>query len=135
MRFSKLVDDAIWPSRGTTKSAGYDLFSRDHARIYSGERLLIPTGITIKGMPDSMCGIIMPRSGKALKEGLMIMGGLIDADYEGDIGVILFNSSKYPVDIDGGSAIAQIVLQHYGKVDNDLVINDLRTGGFGHTGN
>ena len=120
--------------------AGLDLYAREDATIAAGGgRLLMPTGISI-AIPIGCCGLVMPRSGLALKHGLSIVNapGLIDAAYRGEIKVVLLNTD--PVDdyvIHRSDRIAQLVVQRVAQVDWNIV-DDLdgvdRGGGFGHSG-
>ena len=120
--------------------AGLDLYARQDATIAAGGgRLLMPTGISI-AIPIGCCGLLMPRSGLALKHGISIVNapGLIDAAYRGEIKVVLLNTD--PVDdyvIHRGDRIAQLVVQRVARVDWNIV-DDLdgvdRGGGFGHSG-
>ena len=128
------------PSYAHTGDAGLDLYAREDATISAGGgRLLMPTGISI-AIPIGWCGLVMPRSGLALKHGISIVNapGLIDAAYRGEIKVVLLNTD--PVDdylIHRGDRIAQLVVQRVAQVDWNIV-DDLdgvdRGGGFGHSG-
>jgi dUTP pyrophosphatase len=103
------------------------------------ERVLIPTGLHI-AMPNHMEAQIRPRSGLAIKQGLTCLNtpGTIDADYRGEIKVILINLSNEIQLIQDGDRIAQIVFQQVEKMEWQLVENLESTqrgeGGFGHTG-
>ena len=125
----------------TPGSSGLDLASRKEAVIESGAVLLVRTGIYV-AIPEGYEGQIRPRSGVALKHGITVLNspGTIDSDYREEIGVILINHSKYPVRIDEGDRIAQLIICKVEKCDIETVeskealgITD-RTGGFGSTG-
>lgn len=128
------------PSYAHEGDAGLDLYAREDAVIpHGGGRLLMPTGISI-AIPVGFCGLIMPRSGLALKHGISVVNapGLIDAAYRGEIKVVLLNTDA-TVDyvIHRGDRVAQLVIQRVAQVAWNVVA-DLdgvdRGGGFGHTG-
>jgi dUTP pyrophosphatase len=128
------------PSYAHEGDAGLDLYARQDASIPAGGgRLLMPTGISI-AIPIGLCGLVMPRSGLALKHGISVVNapGLIDAAYRGEIKVVLLNTD--PVDdyvIHRGDRVAQLVIQRVAQVSWNIV-GDLdgidRGGGFGHSG-
>jgi dUTP pyrophosphatase len=128
------------PSYAHPGDAGLDLTAREDATIAAaGGRLLMPTGISI-AIPVGYCGLVMPRSGLALRHGISIVNapGLIDAAYRGEIKVVLVNTD--PTDdyvIHRGDRVAQLVIQRVEQVGWN-VVDDLdgvdRGGGFGHTG-
>ena len=129
------------PSYATIQSAGMDLRANidEDITLEPLERKLIPTGLHI-ALPDGFEAQVRPRSGLAYKHGLSVLNapGTIDADYRGDIGVILINLSKEPFIIKDGERIAQLVIAPYTKaewVEVDELDETLRgEGGFGHTG-
>ncbi len=135
-----LNERARIPRRMTTHAAGYDLYTSIEKEIVlqPGEAKLIPTGISI-GIPESYEAQIRPRSGLALKHSIGILNapGTIDADYRGEIGVILFNFGKEPYTIQPDSRIAQMIISRCETADF-LIVDDLSetergAGGFGHT--
>ena len=129
------------PHYATDLSAGMDLRANiDESIVLKPlERRLIPTGLSI-ALPDGYEAQIRPRSGLAYKNGLTVLNspGTIDADYRGDVGVILINLSNEDFIIEDGERIAQMVVAPYTKV----VWNEVATlsetvrgeGGFGSTG-
>ncbi|MDO4714703.1 MAG: dUTP diphosphatase [Bacteroidales bacterium] len=129
------------PSYATPLSAGMDL--RAHLdqplTLDVGERALIPTGLSI-ALPAGYEAQIRPRSGLALKHGITCLNtpGTIDADYRGEIGVILINLGQAPFEIIDGERIAQLVVARHEVVEwqaVEILDDTLRgTGGFGHTG-
>ena len=135
----KLTDfNAQIPTKGSEHSAGYDLYSCCNALIYPQERMLIKTGIVLE-IPEGFYGRIAPRSGLALKNGIDVMAGVIDSDYRGEIGVILYNTDKNtPFHIKIGDRIAQLIIEKYYTFDlqqaEDLNVSERGTGGFGSTG-
>lgn len=128
------------PSYAHHGDAGLDLCARESAVLGAGgHRVLMPTGVAI-AIPPGRCGLIMPRSGLALKHGISIVNapGLIDAAYRGEIKVVLINTD--PTDdyeIHRGDRVAQLVIQRFEQVVWS-VVDDLdgadRGGGFGHSG-
>jgi dUTP pyrophosphatase len=129
------------PKYMTPNAAGMDLFAaiRDREALFPGKWKLIPTGISIS-MPDGYEAQIRPRSGLALKHGITLLNspGTIDADYRGEISVILINLSEEAFIIKRGDRIAQIVfsqiLRPQIKIVEELEDTVRGCGGFGHTG-
>ena len=129
------------PAYATQGSSGLDLraFITAPVQLAPLERVLIPTGIHI-AMPNHLEAQIRPRSGLAIKQGLTCLNtpGTIDADYRGEVKVILINLSNEIQTIQDGDRIAQIVFQQVEKMEWQLVENLETTqrgeGGFGHTG-
>jgi dUTP pyrophosphatase len=136
INFVKLHEDAIIPERGTVQSAGYDLHALNDCEVPANSRVLIPTGIgweICDGL--AVVGIIKDRSSVAYKKGLSTMAGVIDADYRGDIGVVMFNTTDQPVMFNAGDRIAQVVILNFFFTSNDAGFTGVvREGGFGSTG-
>jgi dUTP pyrophosphatase len=136
----RLDDELPAPSYAHAGDAGLDLYAREDATVErSGGRLLMPTGISI-AIPVGWCGLVMPRSGLALRHGISIVNapGLIDAAYRGEIKVVLLNTDPdADYVIHRGDRVAQLVIQRVSEVSWNLV-DDLdgvdRGGGFGHSG-
>ncbi len=129
------------PHYATDLSAGMDLRANIDEKIILKplERKLIPTGLSI-ALPDGYEAQVRPRSGLAYKKGITVLNspGTIDADYRGDIGVILINLSNEDFIIEDGERIAQMVVAPFTKVIwqevNELSESERGTGGFGSTG-
>ena len=129
------------PQYATPLSAGVDLRANIESPItlQSLERKLIPTGLYI-ALPEGYEAQVRPRSGLALKQGIGVLNspGTIDADYRGEIGVILVNLSNEPVVINDGDRIAQMVIARHEQAEwNEVEVLDETErgdGGFGHTG-
>lgn len=129
------------PAYATEQSAGMDLHACNAEPITLGplERALIPTGLHIE-LPKGFEAQIRPRSGLAWKNGLTVLNspGTIDADYRGEIKVILVNLSNTPFTIQAGERIAQMVIARHETVNWEPVDSLAETargaGGFGHTG-
>jgi len=132
-----LVEDAIYPTRGSAKSAGLDLYSNVDIVIKPWKSSLISTGISIR-IPDGTYGRIASRSGLALKHNLEVGAGVIDGDYTGEVKVILRNFSDKQYDVKKNDRIAQLIITKYEHVDLDYLdndsVNDRGDGGFGSTG-
>ena len=129
------------PAYETADSAGMDLRAHldDSIVLAPGERILIPTGLRLE-IPPGYEGQVRPRSGLALKRGLTVLNapGTIDADYRGDIGIILINLSQEDQRIEPGERIAQLVfaaVTHAQLIEVEgLEESERGTGGFGSTG-
>jgi dUTP pyrophosphatase len=129
------------PHYQTEHSAGVDLYAAvdEDEVIGAGKWKLIPTGVAV-AIPEGYEGQVRPRSGLALKHGIGMLNapGTIDADYRGEIGVILFNFSDRPFTVRRGDRIAQMVFSRLVKATFENVEELSETargaGGFGHTG-
>lgn len=134
----KLLSEAAKiPTKGTDQAAGYDLYAAQNAEIDPLKRALIKTNISI-AIPKGYYGRIAPRSGLAYKNGIDVMAGVIDSDYRGDVGVILYNTGVDVFNIKQGDRIAQLIIEKCHVADWDLVEDlsdtDRGEGGYGHTG-
>ena len=129
------------PQYATALSAGMDLRANLDEPIHLGpmQRCLVPTGLYI-ALPAGFEAQIRPRSGLALKKGITLLNapGTIDADYRGEIGVIVMNCSDTEFVIEDGERIAQMVIARYETVEwnavSELDETERGDGGFGHTG-
>lgn len=129
------------PQFETTQSAGMDLRANIDAPVVlqPGDRTLIPTGIKI-ALPEGYEAQIRPRSGLAYKHGITVLNspGTIDADYRGDVGVLLINHGRKAFTIEDGMRVAQMVVAQYSQFEwesvEDLDETARGTGGFGSTG-
>ena len=128
------------PQTARAGDAGVDLYAREDALLKAkGNRVLVPTGLSV-AIPVGYMGMVVPRSGLALKHGISLVNtpGIIDSGYRGELKVVMINtdpSSDYQVR--RGDRIAQLVIQEIVAVNwrevNQLVGED-RGGGFGHSG-
>lgn len=133
--------DLALPSYATALSAGMDLLAAVAAPIVlaPGTRALVPTGIAI-ALPAGFEAQVRPRSGLALKNGITVLNspGTIDADYRGEVGVILSNTSDQPFTIERGMRIAQMVIARHERAVwtevESLDETERGAGGFGSTG-
>lgn len=129
------------PAYATPLSAGMDLRANLESPLdlQPLERCLVPTGLRI-ALPPGMEAQVRPRSGLALKKGITVLNspGTIDADYRGEICVILVNLSNEPFRIEDGERIAQLVITRHEQVEwepvKQLDETERGAGGFGHTG-
>ena len=134
------TEDLPLPSYMTEQAAGMDLCAAVAAEttILPGERTLIPTGVVV-ALPEGYEAEVRPRSGLALKQGVTLVNapGTIDADYRGEVGVILINHGQAPFIVRRGDRIAQMVVHRVCRVvwaDSDSLPPTSRgEGGFGHT--
>jgi len=129
------------PQYQTVGSSGIDLIAAclESVVIQPGERVLVPTGITM-ALPEGFEAQIRPRSGLAIKYGITLLNtpGTIDADYRGEVQVIVINHGKEMFTVTRGMRIAQMVIAEVVKAKLEAVDNLDEThrgaGGFGHTG-
>jgi dUTP pyrophosphatase len=129
------------PAYSTIMSAGMDLRAslQEPVVLKPLERKLVPTGLYIE-LPQGFEAQIRPRSGLALKKGITVLNtpGTIDADYRGEIGIILINLSQEDFVIDSGERICQMIIASHETVEwklvEELKETDRGAGGFGHTG-
>lgn len=138
MQVSLVHPGAKVPARATAGSAGYDLSCVDRVYVPAGDTLLVRTGVAV-AVPPGTYGRVAPRSGLAAV-GIDVLGGVIDADYRGEIVVILHNHGRGSFEAPTGSRIAQLVLERC-ETPHVVVVNPGRaytdgrgTGGFGSTG-
>lgn len=129
------------PKYQTALSAGMDLHANldDSIVLTPGERALVPTGLFIE-LPEGYEAQVRPRSGLALKHGITVLNspGTIDADYRGEIKVLLINHGQEPFNIQHGERIAQMVIAQHANVEwiKTQSLNDTArgAGGYGSTG-
>jgi len=137
-----LTPTAGTPTRGSDLAVGYDL----RADLGHGGRFVVPvhqrrrisTGVAM-AIPVGYYGQVLPRSGLALKHGIVVMGGVIDPDYRGEVFVMLLNTGNDPFYIEHGDRIAQVVLKAVITPEVVVVLGDLDEtargdAGFGSTG-
>lgn len=134
----RLNPRAIIPTQGKVGDAGYDLYAEQHATVYAGTRSMIDTGVAV-AIPEGYVGYIKPRSGLAWKQGIQVLGGVIDAGYRGEVRVILHNTdANRNFNVDPGDRIAQLVVQPVASLDfrevEELPSSERGQGGFGSTG-
>lgn len=141
VKVKKLHPAAVVPCYMTEHAAGMDLCTVIEApRVLApGERALLPTGLALE-IPPGYEGQVRPRSGLALKQGISLVNspGTIDADYRGEVGVIIINHGKDPVTFQPGDRVAQLIIAPVTQATltevEDLSDSARSAGGFGHTG-
>ncbi|KAK4796646.1 hypothetical protein SAY86_028972 [Trapa natans] len=136
-RVVRLSEKAILPSRGSPLSAGYDLSSACEGKVPARGKALINTDLSI-AVPPGTYARIAPRSGLAWKHSIDVGAGVIDADYRGPVGVILFNHSDVDFEVKAGDRIAQLIIEKIVTPDvvevGSLDSTERGEGGFGSTG-
>lgn len=138
MEVVRFHDDAILPTRGTFRSAGYDLYAvEDFIVEQLSGRALVSTGIGIH-VPSGTYGRVAPRSGLAVKKGIHVGAGVIDEDYTGELKVLLFNFGDFPYYGKKGERIAQLIIEKIETPEifevDKLSETERGEGGFGSTG-
>ena len=141
IKFKKLNVNAVVPQYQTAQAAAMDVAAciDEPVIIAPHERIIIPTGFAM-ALPTGYEAQIRARSGLAAKHGIMPANGVgtIDADYRGEVGVILLNTSNEPFTVEPGMRIAQMIVQQYETVEWDEVgeldITERGEGGYGSTG-
>lgn len=160
IKVSKLSDDAIVPTKAYESDAGWDLYASENATVKAGQRNIIKTGISFE-IPEGWCGLIWPRSGLSVKNGIDVLAGVIDSSYRGEVMVCLYNTcdvnpiyntcdinpvynteterySLKDLKIKKGDRIAQILFHEVPEVkmveDNNLSETKRNEGGFGSSG-
>ena len=132
-----LSDNATMPTRGSEHAAGFDLASAENTVVKANGRTMVKTDIAI-ACPPGTYGRVAPRSGLAKKKGIDVGAGVIDADYRGNVGVILFNFGDEDFEIKQGDRIAQLILEYVCMANAEQVENLASTkrgaAGFGSTG-
>jgi len=140
MQIRRLDDDLPLPGTAHEGDAGVDLYAREDATIRAaGGRILMPTGVAI-ALPLGHVGLVVPRSGLALKHGVTLVNtpGIIDSGYRGELKVVMINTdptTDYVVT--RGDRVAQLLVQPIESIEWEVVdeLDDFdRGGGFGHSG-
>ncbi|XP_062860503.1 deoxyuridine 5'-triphosphate nucleotidohydrolase, mitochondrial isoform X1 [Trichomycterus rosablanca] len=137
LKFAKLTENATAPTRGSVKAAGYDLYSAYDYSIPPMDKAVVKTDIQI-AVPRGCYGRVAPRSGLAAKHFIDVGAGVVDEDYRGNLGVVLFNFGKETFKVKKGDRVAQLVCERICYPDlqelETLDETDRGTGGFGSTG-
>ena len=135
--FKRLDERATLPTRGSASSAGLDLHTIEDLSIGANDRVLARTGLAV-AIPEGHYGRVAPRSGLAVKQGLDVLAGVIDADYRGEVLCALYNTGREPITLVAGSKICQLIIE---KIITptpewaDALSDTARgAGGFGSTG-
>jgi dUTP pyrophosphatase len=137
LSFKKLDPDAVLPTRGSPSAAGLDLYSIEAVSLNRGERRLIRTGLAV-AIPEGFYGRVAPRSGLAAQKGIDVLAGVIDADYRGEIGCLLYNAGAETVDLPAQTKICQLIIEKIITPEavwvESLSDTSRGGGGFGSTG-
>ncbi|CAK9827607.1 Deoxyuridine 5'-triphosphate nucleotidohydrolase [Anthophora retusa] len=137
LKFARLSDKAFAPTKGSKYAAGYDLRSAYEYIVPASGKQLVKTDLQIE-VPEGTYGRIAPRSGLAWKSHVDVGAGVIDADYRGNVGIVLFNHSNEDLKISAGDRVAQLICEKitYPELQevNSLDITERGEGGFGSTG-
>jgi len=132
-----LEKNAVTPTKSNTTDAGFDLYSAVETVIPPQQRKTVKTGIALQ-MPEHMAGLIWPRSGLSVKQGIDVLAGVVDSGYRGEIMVCLYNTSDKNVVINTGDRVAQMIFQEVPRVtmESHLTLGSSQRGdnGFGSTG-
>jgi dUTP pyrophosphatase len=137
LHFKKLDARATLPTRGSSASAGLDLYSIEAVSLEPGERAIVRTGLAV-AIPEGLYGRVAPRSGLATKLGVDVLAGVIDADYRGEIGCLLYNAGQEKIELEAGSKICQLIIERIVSPSavwaDELDDTERGGGGFGSTG-
>mmetsp|Transcript_7057 Transcript_7057/g.11624 ORF Transcript_7057/g.11624 Transcript_7057/m.11624 type:complete len:168 (+) Transcript_7057:35-538(+) len=133
----KLSKDAIIPKRGSEEAAGYDLSAAHDITIPARGKAIVKTDLAVK-LPEGCYGRIAPRSGLSWKHHMDVGAGVIDRDYRGNVGVVLFNHAEKDYEVKHGDRVAQLVLERIFTPEvfevEELDATKRGAGGFGSTG-
>jgi dUTP pyrophosphatase len=134
----RLDFEAVIPSQAKASDAGYDLCASHDGEVFPGCRDTFRTGIAV-AIPEGFVGYVKPRSGLAVRHGIDVLAGVVDAGYRGEIGVVLYNTDLHSVfSVQAGDRIAQLVIQPVADVTflevTELPESERASGGFGSTG-
>ena len=136
----KLRDDAVLPSRAHSGDAGFDLSACEEITIGVGERAAVGTGIAVE-IPDGHAGLVVPRSGLALRHGISMVNspGVIDAGYRGEVRLLLLNTDNASAfTVEPGMRVAQLLVVPLADIElietDEATATDRGAGGFGSSG-
>ena len=134
--YKYLTETAQVPHKAHRSDAGHDLYADEGSWVLARQRKVIKTGISLE-MPDNLAGLIWPRSGLSVKQGIDVLAGVVDAGYRGEIMVCLYNTSDDDVEIKRGDRIAQMIFQEVPVVSlllrEELGSSQRGSNGFGST--
>ena len=136
----KLRDDAVLPARAHSGDAGLDLSACEEITIGVGKRAAVGTGIAVE-IPEGHAGLVVPRSGLALRHGISMVNapGVIDAGYRGEVRLLLLNTdNESAFTVEPGMRVAQLLVVPIADVDvveaHDVTATERGVGGFGSSG-
>ncbi len=137
LTFKRLDPRATLPLRGSSQSAGLDIYAIEDLTIRPRERALARTGLAV-AIPEGYYGRLAPRSGLATHKGLDTLAGVIDADYRGEIGCLLYNTGDETITLAAQSKICQLIIEKIITPEaawaDDISDTARGSGGFGSTG-
>lgn len=137
VRIKKLHEEAKAPEYAHQGDAGMDVFALEQVSLQPGERAVVPTGVAM-AVPEGHVALVWDKSGRAVKEGLTTMAGVIDAGYRGEVGIVVLNASTEVIVVEKHQKVAQILIQPVVsptlEVVEDLDDTNRGDGGFGSTG-
>ncbi|CAG9830247.1 unnamed protein product [Diabrotica balteata] len=137
LKYTKVLEEAYPPTKGSVKAAGYDLKSAHDVVVPARGKALVDTGLKIE-LPEGCYGRIAPRSGLAVKNFIDVGAGVVDEDYRGLLKVVLFNHSDNDFEVKSGDRIAQLICERifYPELEEVKELTDTARGegGFGSTG-
>jgi dUTP pyrophosphatase len=120
LKIKRLHSDAQVPAYGRPGDAGLDLFSCEDKTLHPGQQHIFKTGLSL-AIPPGAVGLVWDRSGMAAKNGVKSMAGVIDANFRGELGVVLMNLTPNAYDVKKGDRIAQLLVQPIHAADIELV--------------
>lgn len=136
LKVQRLHPAASLPTYATAFAAGADLYCVEAFTLEPGARRLVATGLAIE-IPSGWYGRVAPRSGLAVKHGIDVLAGVIDADFRGELRVLLINLGEQAVSLDAGARIAQLIIEQAATGDYlwvaELSDTTRGAGGFGST--
>ena len=136
MKWTKLNEMAVLPTRATTGSAGYDIYANETVRLLPNECKIVKTGISFIDLETTQYIQMSLRSSISIKRPFIMPNSpaIIDSDYEGnEIGIILWNRGNVPAVVDQGEKIAQCIILSFNVVDDEKTVKRKRVSGFGST--
>jgi len=136
LKLKRLDPKALLPTRGSPYAAGLDLYSIEAVSLRPKERRLIRTGLAVD-IPEGYYGRLAPRSGLATQKGIDVLAGVIDADYRGEIGCLLYNAGDETIDLPAQTKICQLIIEKIITPEavwvDSLAETSRGSGGFGST--
>jgi dUTP diphosphatase len=136
LSFKRLDPKAVLPTRGSSHAAGLDIYALEDLTVQPGERCLARTGLAV-AIPEGHYGRLAPRSGLATQKGLDVLAGVIDADYRGEIGCLLYNAGDESLHLPAQSKICQLIIEKIATPTavwaDEISETERGSGGFGST--
>ena len=137
LKFLKLDERALLPTRGSPHAAGLDLYAIERVEFQPGGWSAVRTGLAV-AIPQGFYGRVAPRSGLAVEYGLDVLAGVVDSDYRGELRCVLINHGRAPQTVEPGQRIAQLVIEAIITPQPEWAASldetERGAGGFGSTG-